>query len=264
MAGYILDQTWELEEQRLEALERCSDPLTIACLERLGVGPGWRCLEVGAGRGSIARWLAERVAADGGGVVAVDLDTTLLEESGGPALEVRRLDIRSDPLPQAEFDLVHARHVLGHLHDREEVLGRLATTLRPGGVVLIEDFDWHWRRLGEWPCAHTDHGVLVARVWGAALDVMRAGTYDGDWARRLPSVIGAAGLVGVGGEVRAAIGDEGFARCMHLTVLRFREEIAATGVGAEDVDRYLDLLADPAACVTVPLTFSVWGRRPPG
>src|SRR5438034_3794011 len=48
----------ETERQRLRALSDIYDPDTIRHLEDLGVGTGWRCLEVGAGEGSIARWLS--------------------------------------------------------------------------------------------------------------------------------------------------------------------------------------------------------------
>ena len=261
MAGYILDQTWELEAERLEALQQSCDPVTIEHLRGAGVGAGWQCLEVGAGRGSIARWLADRVG-EGGWVLAVDLDTTLLEEHRDDVLEVRRLDILRDPLPQDRFDLVHARHVLGHLAERTAALRRLVTALRPGGVMLVEDFDWRWTQHGEWPCDLVEHGELVSRVWAAALEVMRAGSYDATWGARLPSALRAAGLVEVRGEVRAVIGDGDFARCMYLTIVRFRDRIADAGFCAEGVDRCLELLADPSNCVTAPLTFSVWGRRP--
>jgi SAM-dependent methyltransferase len=261
MAGYILDQTWEREAERLGALERCGDPLTIDLLQRAGVGPGWRCLEVGAGRGSIADWLAARVG-DAGGVLAVDLDTRLLEEHRHSNLEVRRLDILSDPLPAARFDLVHARHVIGHMPDKAEALRRLAATLRPGGRMLIEDFDWRWVQLGEWPCDPSELGGPLSRVWGAALEVMRAGSYDGGWGWRLPSAMRATGLVGVAGEVRGLIGDRGFAECMRLTLLRFRDEILIAGTRAAEVDRCLEMLADPGSCVTAAPTVSVWGRRP--
>jgi cyclopropane fatty-acyl-phospholipid synthase-like methyltransferase len=59
------------ESRRLHFLEAGLDPVTVACFETIGVAPGWRCLEVGAGAGSMARWLAER-AGPGGEVVAVD------------------------------------------------------------------------------------------------------------------------------------------------------------------------------------------------
>jgi 16S rRNA A1518/A1519 N6-dimethyltransferase RsmA/KsgA/DIM1 with predicted DNA glycosylase/AP lyase activity len=51
-------------------------------------------LEVGAGYGTIARWLAERVAPTGS-VIATDIDPRLLTDM--PAgVDVHRLDIRHD------------------------------------------------------------------------------------------------------------------------------------------------------------------------
>src|SRR5262249_20305982 len=47
------------------------------------VRPGWRCLEVGAGRGSMAVWLAEQVGANGH-VVATDIDVTYLGRLDSP------------------------------------------------------------------------------------------------------------------------------------------------------------------------------------
>lgn len=58
---YALDTAWYAERERLESLTRLYDPTTTRILEGIGVGPGWRCLEVGAGTGSIARWLADRI-----------------------------------------------------------------------------------------------------------------------------------------------------------------------------------------------------------
>src|ERR687887_1034052 len=76
--AYLLEHDWEQEPQRLQLLEEHADPTSVRRLEATGVDEGWRCLEVGAGRGSIARWLAQRVGPSGH-VVALDLDTTLLD-----------------------------------------------------------------------------------------------------------------------------------------------------------------------------------------
>src|SRR5258708_21886322 len=103
MTAYILDQTWEKEAERLRALEDLCDPDTFDLLDRLGVGVGWRCLEVGGGSGSVARRLAERVG-PGGHVLAVDLDLTLLADMASDIISVRRVDITSDMLPGG-FDL---------------------------------------------------------------------------------------------------------------------------------------------------------------
>ena len=55
----------EDEGARLRLIEQASDPTTLAHLDRIGVGAGWRCLEVGAGGGSVAAWLGERVGPTG-------------------------------------------------------------------------------------------------------------------------------------------------------------------------------------------------------
>jgi hypothetical protein len=44
----------EMELNRLRLLERIFDPSTTRHLEIIGVADGWRCLEVGAGAGSMA------------------------------------------------------------------------------------------------------------------------------------------------------------------------------------------------------------------
>jgi len=62
---YILDRHAEERRRRMELLERVQDPATIEHLRRIGVAPGWRCLELGAGGGSIAAWLARRVGLGG-------------------------------------------------------------------------------------------------------------------------------------------------------------------------------------------------------
>jgi tRNA A58 N-methylase Trm61 len=68
------------------------------------VTAGWRCLEVGAGGGSVARRLGERVGATGS-VLALDLDTTYLADLP-PHITVRRHDLTREQLPHGEFDLV--------------------------------------------------------------------------------------------------------------------------------------------------------------
>jgi SAM-dependent methyltransferase len=140
--GYAYDHAWTEERVRLAGLEAALDPGTRAHLTRLGVGPGTRCLEVGAGGGSVAFWLAEKVA-PGGTVVATDLETDFLESEATrhPRLEVLRHDIMAAALPTG-FDLVHARWLVEWLPDKRLALQRMAAALRPGGVLLIEEPDF--------------------------------------------------------------------------------------------------------------------------
>ena len=96
---YAYDNSRAVQSERLAALAEALDPGTVRHLDSIGVGRGWRCLEVGAGGGSIAAWLSERVAGDGA-VVATDLDTTVLRELSRPNLEIRVHDVLEDDLPE--------------------------------------------------------------------------------------------------------------------------------------------------------------------
>jgi ubiquinone/menaquinone biosynthesis C-methylase UbiE len=143
VSQYIFANAAEQARQRFQSLEELYDPRTVHFLEATGVGPGWRCLEVGAGGGSIAAWLADRVGSSGH-VLVTDIDPRHLDalaEAGWPNVEVQRHDVGQDPLPAATFDLVHARLVLIHVPQREAALARLVAALKPGGWIVVEDFD---------------------------------------------------------------------------------------------------------------------------
>jgi SAM-dependent methyltransferase len=128
----------DAESIRLARLEDEFDEVTRCALGGTGLAAGWRCWEIGAGRGSIAQWLAERVGPDGE-VLATDIDISRMDPSDDSVLRVVRHDVENDPLPSGSFDLIHARFVLEHLRDPAAVLARLAGTLRLGGWLVLED-----------------------------------------------------------------------------------------------------------------------------
>jgi hypothetical protein len=114
MAQYQFGREWQHERDRLASLEQFEDPGTIRYLQKIGIGRRWRCLEVGAGGGSIAAWLREQVGTTRH-VLATELETKFVAALDYPNLEVLRHDIASDELPREAFDLIHERAVLLHL-----------------------------------------------------------------------------------------------------------------------------------------------------
>src|SRR3954447_18249115 len=139
--GYALDPAWHAERERLESLTSLYDARTLQLCERLGLAAGWHCLDAGAGTGSLAAALAERVG-PAGPVTALDSDTRFLAPLASDRLVVVEADLTAENLPYAQFDLVHARLVLEHLPERGRVLTALAAAVRPRGWLLVEDFDW--------------------------------------------------------------------------------------------------------------------------
>ena len=139
-SDYLLDNADPRAERRFDALGDLFDARTIEYLAGIGVARGWSCWEVGAGGGSIAEWLAGAVAPTGS-VLATDLDLRRLSATAVPGLTATSHDVVHDEIATGAYDLVHARLLLVHLPERERVLDSLVGSLRPGGWVVIEDFD---------------------------------------------------------------------------------------------------------------------------
>ncbi len=241
---------------RLEAVEAFLDPGTIRHLEYLGVVPALRCLEVGAGGGSIARWLV----AQGASVVATELDTINLEPFAGRSLEVRRHNIVEDPLEENAFHLAHARLVLEHLPDRRQALDKMIRALKPGGWLLIEDVDYvsgiPISELGAAEHAHTQNVRLQ--------EFARVGV-DHTLGRRLPALLREAGLEDVGNEGRVFVMEGGSpgANWFKLSMQRLRPRLVGSNKLTDaEVDRMLALFDDPAWSAFSPIILAAWGRKP--
>lgn len=126
------------EVHRLRELSAFLDPDTFAALEDLGIQEHWACLDIGAGNGSVAEWLAGRVPL--GSVIATDIDTRHLR-TDVPRMTPMVHDAATDEFPSASFDLVHIRMVLMHLAQPQDVVRRIARWLKPGGHLVIGGFD---------------------------------------------------------------------------------------------------------------------------
>jgi chemotaxis methyl-accepting protein methylase len=140
MGRYAFARSWGREDERLAAFERQLDPVSQAAIGQLGLAAGWRCWEAGAGRGSMAAWLADRVTGSGS-VLATDIDISGLSGMHRANITVARHDLEQEDTPAGEFDLIHARLVLEHLQEPAAAVGKLASVLRAGGWLILEDAD---------------------------------------------------------------------------------------------------------------------------
>jgi SAM-dependent methyltransferase len=179
------------EHRRLLLIEATLDPFTIGHLERIGVAEDWRCLELGAGAGSIAAWLAGRAGAEH--VIATDLRPEFAAVAAEAGVRVLRHDVTRDPAPADAFDLIHARALLEHLPARDDVIARLAGWLAPGGWLLVED-STVVSALASRPELRRAEEALMASLSAAVGS-------DFEWARRLPAHLERAGLTETAAEV---------------------------------------------------------------
>lgn len=256
MPGYILPHNLAGEQQRLALMSELLDPMERAHIERLGLRPGWRCLEVGCGNGSISRWLAERVAPTGH-VVASDLDISYVTGTQLSCLEVRQLDITQDAIEPGAFDLVVARAVLHHLPAARQVLERMIAALKPGGVLLSIEPDFV-------PATVADPESMRT-FWQGWLQWSVEVGIDYFIGRKIPGWIQSLGMVDIGGEGHTPVfnGGSSWAAYWIDTMHELQARIVESGHMTDDAfEDFGTLYGDPRYWTSVMSAVACWGSKP--
>ncbi|MFI1801686.1 class I SAM-dependent methyltransferase [Streptomyces sp. NPDC020379] len=243
------------EAGRLAALTEACDPATMAALASLPLAPDSRCLDMGAGTGTIAQWLLARCPA--GTVVAADIDTRFLKGLTDPRLRIRQHDIRASDFPPASFDFIHARNLLSHLPGRDEAVARMVTWLAPGGYLYIED-------VSLFPIDTSPHPAYRAIMQAASAAVTHAiGSDLHGWARSYPRPLLTNGLTGIGLRVHCApiTATNRSGVIWRQTIEQVRSVMIENGTATADgIDHGLACLADPAFVDIAPAMIAAWGR----
>jgi SAM-dependent methyltransferase len=203
----------------------------------------------------MAYWLAERVPE--GSVLAVDVDTDLLDASRSPRLTVRQADVEQEDFAPGSFDLILARGVLSVLRSPDELLERAVRWLAPGGRLVVEDFYF---------LPAEDAATPVGRaVVEAYLKAFRLHGADMRFARRLPARLAQLGLSGVDLHLRPLGPGQGE---YENELMRRRLELQGQPlvdngwVSAEQLAEFITGLDRPEFRDVTTLLFSVWGQRP--
>ena len=259
MPEYAFDNAAAETEQRFSSLEVLYDPITIRHLDSL-VGPGSHSLEVGGGSGSIARWMSERVGANGR-VLVTDINTRFLDGIATGNIEVRQHDIASDPIEESAFDIAHTRLVLIHEPARERAVEQMISALKPGGWLVLQEFESLSMRadLEHFPGEH----LLKTYVASQAV-LMRRGA-DLRFGRKLPPLLRSLGMINIEAEGHTALHQGGteFSRLMRANFLQVRDDMLAAGdVTADEIEADLARLDDPGLSWPSMVLWTVRAQKP--
>jgi len=252
----------EIERLRIQGEGMAPDALTM--LQRIGVGPGWRCLDIGCGPGGITRLMSD-LAGPGGRVVGLDMDEQHLAHarSTAPAnVEFARGDAFGCDLPAGSFDLVHMRFVASTAGDPERLLREAMRLTRLGGVVALQEPDGStlncdpphpaWDRLkaallGAFAGVGADL-TLARRLYGLA---RRAGLADVQYR---PFLIGVRSIDPMVDYLPSTV------ESLRGTVLRLGlMSEAELSTALADCRAHL---RDPGTVFTMYTVAQVWGRKP--
>lgn len=184
---YILART-DAEARRLRIQSDSLEPATRRVLMDSGLAPGMRCLDAGCGTGEVTRRLLRSVGPEGH-VTGFDIDGATgrrmletMRAEGASNVTFEQGDITAGPaIPGGPFDYVFARLLLLHMLDPVAALRHLAAQARPGGRIVLMDYDLtHMRARPEHPVFSRGFEIVAecfSRSGKPADTGLRLGTY---------------------------------------------------------------------------------------
>ena len=230
---YIFEKHADDQElQRMKMIEAALDERTITHIQSTGIGDGWRCLELGAGAGSIMQWMAE-IVGERGNVVAVDRKTAYIESRTN--VQILEGDFLDLPI-EGSVDLAHCRYVLIHNRNDSEVLSKVCGLLKPSGFLVVEEPDFTSARL-----LGVSHDPAQKRVNNAICRLFESMQLDPAYGLSLPEKIASEGLkiLSVDSQIHLANGGSPVARMMEVSTRALAEKYIDTGeADQEDIDQY--------------------------
>ena len=185
----FLDPGMEVDEwiDRFESESREIFHSRAAVLRALGIKPGMAVADVGAGTGFFSRMFAEQVG-DTGWVYAVEISPRFAQHN---AAEAERVGVgnmtsvlcseRSTGLPPCAVDLAFMCDTYHHLSYPQETLASLHRALRPGGMLIVIDFERIPGTSREWILGHVRAGKETFReeIEAAGFRLAEEVTIDG-------------------------------------------------------------------------------------
>ncbi len=263
-SGHYPIEAREGEVERLTVQSAAMAPECEVMLDRIGVGDGWHCLDLGCGPGGITELLAKRTGATGR-VIGIDRNEAFLAEArkfASGTVHFRVADVYETGLAAERFDLVHLRFVASTAGEPERLLAEASRVTRPGGVIALQEPDGS--TLNCWP-----PNAAWDRLKAVLLGVFAGVGADLTLARRLYSVVRAAGLADVQYRtfiVAVRAGDP-MADYLPSTIESLRETAVRLGlVSARELPGLLEecraFLRQPDTSFTMYTVAQVWGLKP--
>jgi SAM-dependent methyltransferase len=257
---YLLTNAETQAEDRFRALSALYDATTFASFEQAGIKPGWRCWEVGAGGPSVALGMVRRCM-PGGFVLATDIDISRTKQANQP-FKVLQHDAATEDPPSKDFDLVHARLVLQHIQQREIAFKNMLASLRPGGWLVIEDFD---SVLVPQACldAQNEDEHRANRIRNGLIKLLEARGVDRSYGSKLLRLFRSAGLHNVNVEMKLPVTNAAGRMLERANVAQTAQGLINIGAATEgEIHAHLSALANETINVTFPAMFTAIGQKP--
>ena len=261
MSEYLLEknsQSIDKELARLQLIEAVADSNSIKHLKSTGIKEGWNCLELGAGSGSILKWMGGQTK-ESGNAVGIDRNTNYIKQYTQPPYTILGEDIVEADF-EMQFDLVHCRYVLIHNKNDMEILSKIFSILKPGGYVVLEEPDFTSSTLLADKEASARNNVSLA-----SCGVFSDRGLDPAFGLKLPNKLSSLGfeIEDVHPAMHLSRGGSEEALMASESVKALKSEFVATGKAEEkDIDEYVLNANDKDYWTVYFTTVSVIARKP--
>lgn len=143
---YVL-ATGKAAIDRLQLLDQIFGAATRDLLTEVGLERAKRVADIGCGTALVATWMAERLGGRGS-VVAIDASVDQLEigrassrQLGLNNISFNQATAYETGLERESFDIVYSRFLTCHLTRPRDGLAEMCALVKPGGVLVCEDYD---------------------------------------------------------------------------------------------------------------------------
>lgn len=237
---YIFETVEEKTEfERLKLIEEAFDEKTKEIIQTSGIKTGYKCLELGPGAGSILSWMSYIIGNEGK-IVGIDKNTKFLEPIKGKNNDLIEGDILDVELSSSDFDLIHARYVLIHITESNKVINKLIKSLKPGGVIILEEPDFTAARVIN---NSSPNGQAHQRVNEATNKMFMDLGLDPSFGLKLPIILQNNGVIvdRVIGDQHLCCGNSKIAKMMGRSTATLKHKYIRTQKASEqDVQMYIE------------------------
>jgi 2-polyprenyl-3-methyl-5-hydroxy-6-metoxy-1,4-benzoquinol methylase len=202
---YLLGQT-PAALQRILVQGQMVNPFTRRVLEEAGITRGMKVLDVGCGPGDVSLIAADLVG-EMGSVLGIDssLEPLRLAQARVQEASLTQVSFLTENILHLtldrEFDAIVGRFILMHLPEPAAVVRHLIQHLRPGGIVVFQEYDLTSRTAAFYPPS-----LLWEQVWTWCTQSFHQAGGDLQMGMKLYGMLLEAGLPAPQMRYEAAVG----------------------------------------------------------
>ena len=236
MNDYIFSQNEENSElKRLKLLEWALDDHSISILNSCGISRGMKCLEIGAGAGSILKWMGQKVGMNGI-ATGCDQNVAYLNALNDLPYEIIKGNFH-DCMFSHKYDLIHLRYVLIHNREKIRILEKIHSLLKKGGELVVEEPDFSSAK------DISGSGITSHENVNKAMNTMfRNMDLFPDYGLRLPGDLVRTGfsIKNIESVIHLSNGKSKIAVMMAESAKALKEKYTSTGIASEnDINNYI-------------------------